>query len=144
MESGEILQAVSVEQLVQLAEVDHTTARRWKRGTARLPAAVARLVAMRYLGDLAALAGPDWTGWRITRDGHLASPRWRRPFERWEIEEMPVLHGIRAGFDVERRQLASDLARARQELQHEKKRAAFYRAQLVSESRIGLALLIPR
>ncbi len=144
MESGEILQHCSVDDLVRLASVDPTTARRWKRGLARLPAAVARLAAIAQIGDLAALAGPDWTGWRIGRDGLLHSPRWRRGFSRVELEELPTLHGNRAGFDVERRQLQADNARLHQALQDEKKRAAFYRAQLVSESRIGLALMPPR
>ncbi len=144
MESGEILQYCSINDLVRLASVDATTARRWKRGQARLPAAVARLAALAQIGDLAALAGPDWTGWRIGRDALLYSPRWRRGFSRVELEELPTLHGSRAGFDVERRQLQADITRLRAELQDEKKRAAFYRAQLVSESRIGLALFPPR
>ena len=143
MDSGEILAATSAAELADLAGVDATTARRWKSGRARLPTATARLAALRILGDLESLAGPDWSGWRITRDGRLASPRWRRPFERWEIEQLPQLHGQAAGFDVERRQLQRDIEQLRTELDQEKKRAAFYRAQLVNESRLGLAFLVP-
>ncbi len=144
MDSGELCAATSVEELVAITGVDATTARRWKAGKARIPTAARRLVALRTGGDLAALAGQDWTGWHIGRDALLYSPRWRRGFSRVELEELPTLHGIRAGFDVERRQLQADITRLQQQLQDEKKRAAFYRAQLVSESRIGLALMLPR
>lgn len=143
MDSGEILAASSTAELVSMTGVDVTTARRWKSGRARMPVAAARLAALRLLGDLESLAGPDWAGWRITRDGRLASPRWRRPFERWEIEQLPQLHSQAAGFEVERRQLQRDLERTRAELEAEKKRAAFYRAQLVSEARLGLAFMTP-
>lgn len=144
MESGDILAAVSVAELVRLTEVDETTARRWKSGRARIPTAAARLVALYRLGDLASLAGPDWAGWIITRDGLLQSPRWRRGFARWEIEQLPALHGQRAAFDVERRQLQRDLQSNIEELDAQKKRADFYRAQLVTEARMGLAFLAPR
>lgn len=144
MESEEILAACTVADLVNLGEVDATTARRWKTGRARLPAAVRKLAAIRNLGDLASLAGPDWSGWIIGRDGLLHSPRWRRGFSRVEIEELPMLHSQRAAFDVERRQLQRDIEALRAELQHEKKRAAFYRAQLVAESKFGLAFIAPR
>lgn len=144
MESGDSWTAASVNELAHIAGVDATTARRWKAGRAQIPTAARRLVALRTTGDLAALAGTDWTGWRIGRDALLYSPRWRRGFARVELEELPTLHGIRAGFDVERRQLQADIEQLRHELQDEKKRAAFYRAQLVSESRIGLALMLPR
>ncbi len=143
MDSGEILSMTSATELVRITGVDATTARRWKSGRARMPTAAARLAALRIDGDLASLAGPDWSGWKITRDGRLASPRWRRPFERWEIEQLPQLHGQAAGFDVERRQLRQDIARLQAELDQEKKRAAFYRAQLVNESRLGLAFMTP-
>lgn len=144
MHAGDILAAVSVAELVTIAEVDETTARRWKSGRARVPGAVLKLIALQRLGDLASLAGPDWAGWVITRDGLLQSPRWRRGFARWEIEELPNLHGQRAAFDVERRQLLRDIDQARGDLDHQQKRAAFYRAQLVTEARIGLAFLAPR
>lgn len=144
MESGDSWATASVSELATIAGVDVTTARRWKAGRARIPTAAARLVALRTAGDLSSLAGPDWTGWQIGRDSLLYSPRWRRGFSRVELEELPTLHGIRAGFDAERRQLQADITRLQQDLQDEKKRAAFYRAQLVSESRIGLALMPPR
>lgn len=143
MHAGDILAAVSVAELVTIAEVDETTARRWKSGRAQIPAAAARLVALYRSGDLASLAGPDWDGWTITRDGLLQSPRWRRAFARWEIEELPNLYGQRAAFDVERRQLQRDMSQAHDELDAQKKRAAFYRAQLVAEARLGLAFLPP-
>lgn len=144
MDSGEIVAAVSVAELVRITAVDETTARRWKSGRARIPTAAARLVALYVTGDLASLAGPDWAGWTITRDGRLQSPRWRRAFERWEIEQIPTLHSQRAAFDVERRQLQRDMNQAIDELDAQKKRAAFYRAQLVAEARMGLAFLAPR
>ena len=144
MDSGEVLAAVSVAELISITAVNETTARRWKSGRAQIPTAAARLVALYTVGDLASLAGPDWDGWTITRDGRLQSPRWRRAFTRWEIEELPNLHGQRAAFDVERRQLQRDMRQAHDELDAQKKRAAFYRAQLVTEARIGLAFLAPR
>lgn len=91
------------------------------------------------LGALSACA--DWQDWVIDRDGVMWAPdTWRRGF---------TSHDIRSWFFLVQRgrQLERDLARTRDELSAAlethaalESRAAFYRRQLVLESRLGLAL----
>ena len=90
------------------------------------------------LGD----ASDDWHGWVIDRDGVLWAPdTWRQGFTPAQFRAM--------FFQVQlARTLAHDLKQARAELAQLtqanaalEQRAAFYRSQLVAESRLGLCLL---
>lgn len=75
----EELQGLSVKDIVRIARVDPTTARRWKRGISPVPAGIMPALA----GDLGAF-DPAWSGW-ILRRGILISP------EGWEATPGQVL-----------------------------------------------------
>jgi len=62
------------EQLAKLAEVDRTTALRWKLGTHRVPGAVLRLIELTILGHVGPRAGPTWQQWFFDLDGLLCCP----------------------------------------------------------------------
>lgn len=64
----EELQGLSVKEIVRVARVNPTTARRWKRGVVPVPAGI--LLAL--IGDLGAF-DPAWEGW-VLRRGLLCSP----------------------------------------------------------------------
>jgi hypothetical protein len=87
------LVGVSAREIANTTGVDITTARRWRRGAARIPEAARRLLALRLEGSAEALLGPAWAGWRFGRDGLLYAPGWRRGFEPGEILAMPYLYG---------------------------------------------------
>ena len=140
MHDEELLDAVSVPELARLARVDPSTASRWKTRKSRLPGAVAQLVRLRILGDVAALLGKAWAGWRFGRDGLLYAPGWRRGFEPDEIRAQPFLYGERAVLKRELAELRAEVERMTTELEEARKHAAFYRRQCVLESRYGMAL----
>ena len=140
MDAAAILDTVSAPELARLAGVERSTAHRWKTRKSKIPAAVVRLVALRVLGDVAALLGQDWRGWRFGRDGLLYAPGWRRGFTPGEIAAQPFLYGERATLRRELEQLRAEVEQLVAELETEKKKTAFYRRQVQLESRLGLAL----
>lgn len=89
--------------------------------------------------DLGELLGPEWDGFSLSADG-LQHPYWRRSFTAGDFKAM--------FYDVQRvRILERDAARARSEAEQARAaqeaaeaRAAFYRSQLVLESRMGMML----
>jgi transcriptional regulator with XRE-family HTH domain len=100
------LDGVTIAELAELAGVDRTTAMRWKSKRSRTPLAVLRLVALRVFGDLEAVLGAAWSGWRAGRDGLLYAPAWRRGYSPGEILAMPYLYGRIRALEGEARELA--------------------------------------
>lgn len=89
---------------------------------------------------LALLAGDGWQDFCFGRDGLFYLPGWRRGFEPAEIKAMFFqVQQVRA---LENKSvLAVRDAEMAIAAQHEaEKRAAWYRGQLVLESRMGMAL----
>jgi hypothetical protein len=89
----ETLSWLSVVELREIAQVNRTTATRWKDGISRCPWAVLQLVQLRILGNVAALLGDAWRGWRFGRDGALHAPGYTRGYAPGEILAMPFLYG---------------------------------------------------
>ena len=89
--------------------------------------------------DLAELLGSEWEGFSLAADG-LQHPAWRRPFSCgelramfWRCQQVTILeHELaRTRAEIEHAQVASDAA---------EQRAAWYRNQLILESRLGAML----
>jgi len=100
------LLGISANEIAQIAQVDLSTARRWKRGAICPPKAVLLLLS----GDLG-MFDPEWSGW-ILRRGCLISP------EGWEIRMADVLasrlHEAQlAAYHAESRRLKAELEQAR-------------------------------
>lgn len=89
--------------------------------------------------DLGALLGSEWDGFSLSADG-LHHPYWRRPFSCGDLKAMfyrsqsVTIHER----DAARARAEAEQARAAQDAAEQ--RAAFYRAQLVLESRMGMML----
>jgi len=85
---------------------------------------------------------PDWafTGARFGSDGLLYLAEWRRGFTPFELRalffECQTARALRLEVNV----LTSTVERVTGELHEAQARAAWYRSQLVAESRLGLAL----
>jgi hypothetical protein len=92
---------ISIGELMALAQVDRSTASRWKRGLSRVPHAVLELLRFRMEGDMQAILGAAWSRWRAGRDGLLYGPAWRRGFSPGEILAMPYLYGRIAALERE-------------------------------------------
>jgi hypothetical protein len=76
--SVELLDWVTTAELATLAQVDRTTAMRWRRGDRPAPHAVRRLLELELGGHVGPAAGPAWRGWYFDRDGLLHHPTWAR------------------------------------------------------------------
>lgn len=60
------------------------TLRRWKTGKARIPQAAAIAIRLYFDGDLAAIGGDDWQGFRFC-DNLLFIPGWKYGFKPGEV-----------------------------------------------------------
>jgi hypothetical protein len=89
--------------------------------------------------DLEGIAGPSWAGWS-TNNGMIYAPEWRQGITPGEIRAMPYLRAIEADHLRQGRELAAERRRSAALA----RLAGFYRANLVRESRFGLAFLSVR
>lgn len=81
-----------------------------------------------------------WRDWHFGRDGLFYHPQWRRGFEPDELAAMWfTMQQVRA-LEARMRQLTKDIEQAAADLEAAERRAAFYRRQLVLESRLGMCL----
>lgn len=72
MEITDVCERLTPAAIAQLAGVDETTARRWRRGRA-MPAPARRLLELLTVRELSSLSRA-WRGWRLTEAGLLLSP----------------------------------------------------------------------
>lgn len=93
------------------------TFRRYKSGESRPPAAAVKLLRLHLDGDLAAVGGPDWDGFRLAKDGKFYHPFWGRGFTPWQLKAL--FFEVQDAWAVRR-----DLAQARAELVAEKQKAS--------------------
>lgn len=89
--------------------------------------------------DLGAILGPEWDGFSLSADG-LQHPYWRRAFTAgdfkamfYQVQQVTILERelSRARADIEQARAAQDAA---------EECAAWYRRQLILESRTGAML----
>lgn len=84
---------------------------------------------------------PAWSGWVLSSyDGRLYSPEWSRGFLPEYINAMPYHLAALNARRSEIEQLRKASQAAQEALDAAEARAAFYRSQLVLESRYGLMI----
>lgn len=106
-----------------------------------MPDAVSKLLQIYLDGDLSALGGKDWEGFRLCPKYHtLTIPFFHRPFEAGQIKAMFfTTQGAWADrADVKTLQIELNALRAEHEAL--KVRAAFYQRQVHLESKMGMML----
>lgn len=136
----EELQQILDSEVMALCGVNRTTVARWRAG-APIPTSSRKLILLANTGNLSALLGPTWAGWRVsTREGLLYHPQWRTGFNGDALASM--WHGCQLRRELENRieRLQEDVARITAERDTLEQRAAFYRRQVTLEARLGLAL----
>lgn len=86
---------------------------------------------------------PEWeqAGARFGRDGLLYLQCWRRGFTPHELSALFFECQAVRSLTHENKRLVTELERAQLELSQAEARAAFYRRQLILESRLGAMLL---
>lgn len=88
---AELFGIVSTPEIVEICQVNRTTAMRWKAGLARIPYAARELIRHALEGDLPQPAARAWPGWRFGRDGRLYAPDLKRGFS---PEDLRALHWL--------------------------------------------------
>lgn len=83
LDPKEVFFGIPIKQIVEICQVDVTTARRWVRGATCPPQHVLLYLHARYYQDLGVI-DPDWRGWKL-RHGCLISP------EGWQMTMGDVL-----------------------------------------------------
>lgn len=122
--------------------VDVATVRRWRSGQGKPHPLAEKVLRFTLRGDAAAIFGREWVGVTISRDG-LQLPGWRGPIPVgelraafWRLQQVESL-------ERERARLAHELEQARAAVEAAEELAAWYRRQLVGESRLALMLSCP-
>lgn len=119
--------------LCEYLQVNPKTLKRWNAGTVQPPHAVLLLLQLRA-GDLSALGGSGWEGFRISPDNKLHIPFFHRPFEPGQVKAMFFTTQDAWADRSEVKGLQRDLVALRAELTAEKEKAAWYRRQLKETS----------
>lgn len=119
---------------------DPRTLRRWKSGEVPVPAAVARLVRLRFQGDVSALLGKDWDGYRFGSDGLLYVPGWRGGFDPHAIKAMFFGNQLVRHHQATIRALEKRIGDLERDLIEAQEAAAKYRSLVSHEARLGLML----
>lgn len=82
----------------------------------------------------------DWRGWSLCPDGRLYFDGWKKGFEPGELAGMPYRVALIKAHERNIARLEGELARRVAECEIAERRAAFYRAQVLNESRLGFML----
>ncbi len=125
-------------EILNLTGVNRSTLSRWRCGLSRIPRVAARLLTLYATGDLEALLGRAWRGWRFGRDGLLYHPCWRTGFTSGELAALfwrcPQVDGLESQIKL----LREDVERLTAEREEIEQRAEFYRRQVLTEAALAL------
>jgi len=139
-EFRDLIAGVNQTYLLELLDIGPATLRRWKTGKARIPKAAVQYLRIVLDGDLAALGGDQWQGFRLGKDGLLNIPLFHRPFDALQLQAMFFTTQDAWADKRDLNAIQRDLAALRAEHNELKKRAAFYRRACDMQSRMGLML----
>lgn len=137
---ADLVAGMSEAYLCEFLQVDLKTLRRWKAGTTPAPHAVRLLLRLKLEGELTALGGDAWEGFRLGRDGLLYIPLFHRGFDPLQIQAMFFTTQDAWADKRDVNALQRDLAALRADYDALARREAFYRRQCQIESRMGLML----
>lgn len=86
LDMADCLYGIRAEEIARRCGVDVATARRWKTGKSRIPAAAAAVIS----GDLGAFS-KEWQGWRIQGEFIVSPDQWK--VSRNDALAVPLMHG---------------------------------------------------
>ena len=84
----DLVAGCSEQHLADYLQLDLRTFQRYKRGQSRIPHAVTIALRLRLDGDLSAIGGKDWVGFRFGQDGKFYAPLHGRGFDPWQLQAM--------------------------------------------------------
>lgn len=134
-----LIKSISCQEIERITGEDLKTIKQWKKGTRKVPASAIRLLRLYIEGDASALLGKDWDG-HVFRDNLLFIPEWRRGLTPGEIRSLFWQVQLISSLKQEINLLKQELERRNEEINILEVKAAFYKRQLVLESRFGMIL----
>ena len=136
---NELIYGINIEEIERITGEDQKVIKKWKKGTKEIPEPALRLLRLYLQGDASALLGDEWKGYRF-KGNLFYVPEWKNGFPP---------HEIRASFwkcqqvwslEREIELLKRELERRNKEFDSLEVKTAFYRRQLVLESKFGMIL----
>lgn len=134
-----LIKSVDCQEIERITGEDMKTIKQWKKGTRKVPVSAIKLLRLYIEGEASALLGKDWDD-HVFRDGLLYIPEWRRGLAPGEIRslfwQIQQIWSLKREIDL----LKQELEKRNEENDILEAKAAFYKRQLVLESRFGMIL----
>ncbi|MBK8605033.1 MAG: hypothetical protein IPN87_18910 [Saprospiraceae bacterium] len=135
----ELIFGISIEEIERITGEDQKVIKKWKKGTKEIPEPSLRLLRLFLNGDASALLGDEWKGYRF-KGNLFYVPEWKNGFPPHEIRALFWKCQQVWSLEREIELLKRELERRNEDIDNLEVRAAFYRRQLVLESRFGMIL----
>lgn len=136
---NDLIKSISSEEIERITGENQKIIKQWKKGTKKISEPAARLLRLYILGEASALLGKDWDG-HYFKDNQLYIPEWRRGLTPHEIRalfwQVQQIWSLKREIEL----LKQDIEKYTEEINALEIKAAFYRRQLVLESRFGMIL----
>ncbi len=136
---NELIYGINIEEIERITGEDQKTIKKWKKGGKEIPEPSLKLLRLYLKGDASALLGDEWKGYRFS--GNLFYvPEWKNGFTPHEIRALFWKCQKVWSLEREIELLKRELERRNEEFDSLEVKAAFYRRQLVLESKFGMIL----
>ena len=132
----------SPEEISRITGAAPRTIRHWIQKPENVPERVLRDLNLFIHGELSTIGGNDWQGHTL-RAGLLFIPGWRNGISPEQLKTMFFDCQQARALKNEARNLREELDRRNAELEQLEKKVAFYRAQCLRESHMGLMFTAP-
>ncbi len=120
----------------ELLQVKPVTVKRWKTGAVKLPETVRLLMYYIKWGELSAIGGKDWQGFKIGwQDKLLYIDGWKYGFEPWAIKAMFFKVQLVDHLKRELKLSEKELEETKTKLAEAQKNSDYYREQLKQASK---------
>lgn len=135
----DLIKSIDCQEIERITGENQKTIMQWKKGTKKAPESAIRLLRFFFAGDASAFLGKDWAG-HYFRNSLLYVPEWRRGLTPHEIRALFWRGQQVSSLENKIELLKRELEKRNEENDMLEIKAAFYRRQLILESRFGMIL----
>lgn len=136
---NKFIQGISIETIEEITGETQKVIKQWKKGTRKIPESAIRLIRLYVNGEASAILGKEWEG-HFFRDNLLYIPEWKRGLSPYEIRSLFWECQLNRCLKSENKFLKQEIERRNEEIDKLQVKAAFYKKQLVLESKFGLII----
>ncbi|MDP3662055.1 MAG: hypothetical protein U1D41_10070 [Nitrosomonas sp.] len=136
---NELIYGINIEKIERITGEDQKVIKKWKKGTKGISEPSLRLLRLYLNGDASALLGDEWKGYRF-KGNLLYIPEWKNGFPPHEIRALFWKCQKVWSLEREIELLKRELEKRNKEFDNLEVKTAFYRRQLVLESKLGMIL----